>query len=65
MASYNGRTNRGAKYSAYRVTLNSYAPSVLVEMGFISNPVEYDEICSPEGQFKTANAVADAILASL
>lgn len=65
VASYNGRTNRGAKYSAYRVTLNSYAPSVLVEMGFISNPVEYDEICSPEGQFKTANAVADAILASL
>ena len=65
VASYNGRTNRGARYSAYRVTLNSYCPSVLVEMGFISNPVEYDEICSPEGQFKTANAVADAILACL
>ena len=60
-----GRASRGAKFSNYRVTLNSYAPSVLVEMGFISNPVEYDEICSPEGQFKTANAVADAILASL
>jgi N-acetylmuramoyl-L-alanine amidase len=58
-----GRTNRGVKADYYRVTLNSCAPSVLVEMGFVTNPQEYDSLCSRDGIFKTANAIGDAIVA--
>ncbi len=60
-----GRTARWARYSNYKVTLNSYAPSVLLEMGFLQNPAEYDEMCSRRGIFNTANAIADSILARL
>ncbi|MEM1485332.1 N-acetylmuramoyl-L-alanine amidase [Oscillospiraceae bacterium PP1C4] len=65
VSGYTGRINRGAKLSNYRVTLNSYAPSVLVEMGFLSNPAEYDNMTSRKGIFNTANAVGDSVLAAL
>ncbi|MEA5010598.1 MAG: N-acetylmuramoyl-L-alanine amidase [Angelakisella sp.] len=57
-----GRNNRGSKFSNYRVTLNTLAPAVLVEMGFVSNPVEYDELCSNDVIYTTVNAIADGIL---
>lgn len=63
VADYTGRTNRGAKFSAFRVTLNTYAPAVLVEMGFLTNPAEYDSMTSRSGIFRTANAVGDGVLA--
>lgn len=65
VAAYNGRNNRGAKLSIYRVTLNSFAPSVLLEMGFLTNPVEYDSMASKQGIYNTANAIGDTIIASL
>lgn len=65
VAGYTGRKNRGALLSNYRVTLNSFAPSVLVEMGFLTNPAEYDDMTSKQGIFQTANAVGDSILAVL
>lgn len=65
MASATGRSARWSRYSNYKVTLNSYAPSVLLEMGFLQNPAEYDAMCSREGIFQTANAVAESILALL
>jgi N-acetylmuramoyl-L-alanine amidase len=45
--------------------MNSFAPSVLVEMGFLTNAVEYDDLTSREGIFKTANAVGDSIVTAL
>ena len=65
VSGYTDRTNRGAKHSNYRVTLNSFAPSVLVEMGFLTNPAEYDSMASRAGIFQTANAVGDGVLAFL
>ena len=65
VAGYTGRKNRGALFSNYRVTLNSFAPSVLVEMGFLTNAAEYDDLTSREGIFQTANAVGDSIVAAL
>jgi len=38
---------------------------MLVEMAFVSNPKEYDDLRTAESRFVTANAVADAILADL
>lgn len=65
VAGYTGRKNRGALFSNYRVTMNSYAPSVLVEMGFLTNATEYDDLTSREGIYQTANAVGDSIVAAL
>ena len=62
ITSYTGRTNRGVKRSNFRVTLNTFAPSVLVELGFLTNPVEYDNICSPRQLYNAANAIGDAIV---
>lgn len=62
MNTYTGREKRNAFYSHYIVTLDSYLPSALLEMGFMPNPVEYDEMCSPSGMANTAAAVAQSIL---
>ena len=60
-----GRNARGVKFSTFRVTLNTYAPSLLLELGFLCNPVEYDNICNPQNLYQTANAVAEGIIATL
>lgn len=62
IAQYNDRTARGTKYDYFYVTRNPLCPSMLVEMGFICNPVEYDELCTPESMYQTANAIADALI---
>lgn len=63
LCSYAGRTSRGAKRDYYRVTLYSGAPAVMIEMGFITSPREFDDLCSKEGIYATANAVANGVLA--
>ena len=63
--SYTGRPSRGARKSYYRVTLNSCAPSVLVEMGFICNPLEFDDMASKTGIYNMANAIGDGIVSYL
>ena len=62
LINYTGRTSRGTIYSNYYVTRNTQCPSLLVEMGFVTNPVEYDNMRSGSHIFKTANAVGDSIL---
>lgn len=60
-----GRLNRGGKFSNYKVTMYTYAPSILAELGFICNPAEYDDMCSADGIFKTANALSEGIIRAL
>ena len=60
-----GRDLRGCYYSNYFVTRNSLCPGLLLEMGFITNPQEYDELCHDDSLFATANAVADSLIAYL
>lgn len=62
IAAETGRQNRGGKTSAFRVTLNSLTPAVLVEMGFLSNPVEYDRMCSKQGIYQVANAIGNSLI---
>ncbi len=40
----------------------AYMPRVLIEMGFVSNPVEGDLLNSEEGQDELAEAIANAII---
>lgn len=57
-----GRKNRGAQWSYYYVTRNTMAPSVLLELGFLSNPAEYESLSDNTALWQTADAVARAIL---
>lgn len=65
ISDYTGRKARQVIYSNYYVTRTPMCPSMLVEMGFVSNPVEYDAMCTPDSLYQTANAVADALISYL
>lgn len=65
ITSETGRNSRGVKWSDFRVTLNSCAPSLLVELGFITNPYDYDDMVSRNGIYRTANAIGDSIVSYL
>lgn len=60
-----GRKNRGAQHSYYRVTMQSFAPSVLVELGFLPNPGDFDSMCSKEGIYQSVTAISDSLVAFL
>ncbi|TRX22445.1 N-acetylmuramoyl-L-alanine amidase [Flavobacterium franklandianum] len=52
----------GVKQAPFMVLHKAYMPRVLVETGFISNPVEGNLLNSEEGQNDIAQAIADAIV---
>jgi N-acetylmuramoyl-L-alanine amidase len=52
----------GVKQAPYMVLHKAYMTRVLIEMGFISNPVEGARLDSEEGQDEIAQAIADAII---
>ena len=56
-----GQYNRGAKESNLYVCRNTNMPSVLVELGFISNPSEAVKCASESQQNLAATAIAEAI----
>ena len=59
-----GKKSRGGgvKQAPYMVLHKAYMPRVLIETGFISNPVEGAKLDSEEGQNEIAQAIADAII---
>jgi N-acetylmuramoyl-L-alanine amidase len=52
--------NRGSKQAGFIVLYKTTMPSVLVEVGFISNPDEEQYIANETGQTKIANNLANA-----
>ena len=52
----------GVKQAPFMVLHKAYMPRVLVEMGFISNPIEGEILNSEEGQDELADAIANAII---
>ena len=60
-----GRKNNGSAQDYYRVTRMTFAPSVLMELGFLSNPLEYEQLCDGLNLWKTADAISKAILQSI
>jgi N-acetylmuramoyl-L-alanine amidase len=54
--------DRQVRPSDYFVLKNTYAPAVLIELGFISNSHEELLLSSASGQEKFAKAIADGIL---
>ncbi len=60
---YNDGTNssRGDKYSYFKMTREQSVPSVMVEMGFVSNPRECLLMADPDNQPGIAEAIAKGI----
>ena len=52
----------GVKQAPYMVLHKAYMPRVLIETGFISNPVEGELLNSEQGQNDIARGIADAII---
>jgi N-acetylmuramoyl-L-alanine amidase len=57
------RKSRGLKQASLLVIRNTYMPSVLVEVGFLTNKKEGAYLNTKSGQSKMAGAIKDAILA--
>ena len=59
------RNDRGPKYSAFYVTRSNICPAVLLELGFVSNPAEYESCATLEGLWSEGGAIAQAVLDSV
>ncbi|WP_411682484.1 cell wall-binding repeat-containing protein [Clostridium thailandense] len=62
LISLTGLLDRGIKTANYYVLKNTVAPSVLVEVGFISNPTEENLLSTDSFQNKLAQAIANGII---
>lgn len=54
--------NRGVKQAGFHVLRGAYMPSVLVEVGFISNPEDEQKLLSLDYRFRAAQAIVDGIV---
>jgi N-acetylmuramoyl-L-alanine amidase len=59
---YCQRTDRGVRQAGFWVLHRSACPSVLVELGFISNPAEERYLSSEQGQNEMSTAVFNAFV---
>lgn len=57
----NKRINRGVKEQGLLILQRAAMPSILTEIGFISNPAEEDYINSADGQEEIVSAIVNAI----
>jgi N-acetylmuramoyl-L-alanine amidase len=56
-----GKPYYGVFWNNLALTRPHIAPAVLLELGFMSNPDEFEEIVNPQAQQKMANTLADGI----
>ncbi len=56
------RSDRGVRQAGFWVLHRSACPSVLIELGFVSNPTEERYLASSEGQQNLANSVYNAFV---
>lgn len=54
--------DRGVKFANFHVLRNNARPAVLVELGFVSNPYEFDLIRRPAHRQQLADAVVRGII---
>lgn len=58
---YAGTKHKPVKGKTYYMLRHNYCPSVIIEMGFISNAQDRAEMTSPAGQKKIAQAIREAV----
>ncbi|QIR39080.1 N-acetylmuramoyl-L-alanine amidase [Tolypothrix sp. PCC 7910] len=57
-----GKPSYGVFWDNLALTRPTAAPSVLLELGFMSNPEEFEQVVNPEQQKKMAKVLADGIV---
>ena len=62
MVTNGGRSNKGVRQANFAVLRLTYMPSVLLEIGFISNPSEEEFLMSKAGQNTIAKCIYNAIV---
>jgi N-acetylmuramoyl-L-alanine amidase len=65
LATMHPGTNRGVKQAGFRVLVTAFMPSVLIEIGFGTNPTEAQYLNSAKEQAAIASAIADAAVTYL
>jgi N-acetylmuramoyl-L-alanine amidase len=60
LGTYPIKVNRGVKQAGFLVLWRTAMPSILVEMGFISNPEEEKILASKDGQARIAKSIFNA-----
>jgi uncharacterized lipoprotein YddW (UPF0748 family)/N-acetylmuramoyl-L-alanine amidase len=58
-----GRKDRGVNVKNFYVTRGTWAPSLLLETGFVPNPIEFEWLSEESSQTQLAEELAKAILA--
>jgi len=59
---HTGRNNRGSKVGEFVVLRYSQIPTVLIEVGFMSNPAEFAELITAQYQMRVAQAIFEGLL---
>ncbi len=54
--------DRGVRHAHFKVLRDTPAPSILIEMGFLTNSLDFLPLSTPAGQQAFATAIADGIL---
>jgi N-acetylmuramoyl-L-alanine amidase len=65
VAAATGRVARKSDVAAFRVIRIPFAPAALLELGFMPNMTEYDDMQNSEVIAATARAICNAIVASI
>ena len=56
-----GAVNRGVKHARFVVLIGTQVPAILIETGFVSNPVEGRKLSTTAYQYKIATAIAQGV----
>lgn len=56
------RKNKGLHNKNFYVTRNTWAPSVLIESGFVPNPSEFEWLIDEKEQTRLAQSIAEAVV---
>lgn len=56
-----GAANRGVKHARFVVLIGTKVPAILIETGFVSNPVEGQKLATSAYQYKVATAIAEGV----
>ncbi|RKU15621.1 hypothetical protein C6503_13650 [Candidatus Poribacteria bacterium] len=56
-----GAVDRGVKHARFVVLIGTKVPAILIETGFVSNPVEGQKLTTTAYQYKIATAIAEGV----
>ncbi len=57
-----GKKDRRLNKKNFYVIRGTWAPSILIEMGFVPNPVEFEKLIDPVEQARMASAIGSAVV---